>query len=272
MSRTSDSRKSFESTGPLSEPAASSWISDEALSEPGDDQGVVFASDLPHGVSLASTISHLPHSASLAEPVGFAVVGDIAPVQPTAWANNQATSRDQTRSRGVLNDPFELPLLWGGGERLYARGEYLRWKIQGNHVPALVTSSPTGTAQNQAGVLGFSTTTILFGDSNLHAEDRAGGRLTVGYWLSSDDVFGIEATYYQVESSSASFSTSSTGDPILARPFFNVDPNVGPGQDSSILAMAGWVGTLPQFGATSVDLQGDVSVFAQNELRSGAIA
>jgi hypothetical protein len=85
-------------------------------------------------------------------------------------------------------------------------------------------------------------------------------------------VFGIEATFYQLESSVARFSTASTGSPILARPFFNVNPNVGPGQDSSILAMTGWMGTLPQFGAATVNLEGDVSVYAHNELRSGAIS
>ena len=296
MSRSSRLRRAPESPGAVqSEPSAdTSWISDATTAARSDEQEFSFASDMPQDRSIASSSSHLPHSASLSRPelhsqqVGFAFVGDLAPIQPilqpivqpiawvddrpTAWVDDQPTPGDYTGDGRLLDGGPDFPLLWGGGERLYARAEYLRWQISGDYLPALVTSSPAGTAQNEAGVLGFGTTTILFGDRKFHGEDRPGGRLTIGYWLSSDDVFGIEATFYQLESSTSRFSAASTGDPILARPFFNVDPNVGPGQDSSILAMTGWSGTLPRFGTAAVDLQGDVSVFARSELRSGAIS
>ena len=42
--------------------------------------------------------------------------------------------------------------------------DYLGFWVKGNHIPPLVTTSPLGTPQNQAGVLGQPGTSILFGD------------------------------------------------------------------------------------------------------------
>ncbi|MCE9524663.1 MAG: BBP7 family outer membrane beta-barrel protein, partial [Planctomycetales bacterium] len=48
-----------------------------------------------------------------------------------------------------------------------ARLEYLMWWGRGQNIPALVTTSPNGTPQNEAGVLGFPNTTTLFGNQGI---------------------------------------------------------------------------------------------------------
>src|SRR5436190_10489023 len=59
------------------------------------------------------------------------------------------------------NDTSDLPSLWR------VRGEYLLWWTNGNPLPPLVTSSPPGTPQNQAGVLGTPGVQTLFGGNSI---------------------------------------------------------------------------------------------------------
>jgi hypothetical protein len=140
-----------------------------------------------------------------------------------------------------------------GGDRLFAgccdsncepRGtawfdaEYLMWWMRGSSLPPLVTTSPAGTPRGQAGVLGNSATSILFGNSIVNGELRSGGRLTAGYWLDSDSSTAIEASVFALETKAARFAASSTGNPILARPFFNALTRA---QDAELVAFPGVV-------------------------------
>lgn len=52
--------------------------------------------------------------------------------------------------------------------RFWIRADWLMWWTNGEHLPPLVTSSPQGTPQGQAGVLGQPGTTILFGNSTVY--------------------------------------------------------------------------------------------------------
>src|SRR5882757_945505 len=49
--------------------------------------------------------------------------------------------------------------------QFWAEMEYLAWSVKGDRLPPLVTTSPAGTPQAQAGILGPPSTTVLFGDS-----------------------------------------------------------------------------------------------------------
>lgn len=97
-------------------------------------------------------------------------------------------------------------------------GEYLLGWVQAANLPPLVTTSPVGTPQNVAGVLGEPTTRARFGG---HVNDRvrSGARFSGGYWFTRD--LGIEAGVMMLESQSTFFSATSDTDPILARPFTN---------------------------------------------------
>ena len=114
----------------------------------------------------------------------------------------------------------------------WASVEYLHWSTEDAMSPALVTSSPAGTGQNQAGVLGRANTDILFGNGGLTDDERSGGRFVFGYWLDSCQSRGLEIRYMFLGEETESFSASSANNGILARPFFNVTTNQ---QDSRLI-------------------------------------
>jgi hypothetical protein len=103
-------------------------------------------------------------------------------------------------------------------DRLWVRGDWLLWWTSGSHLPPLVT---TGTLQS-AGVLGQEGTSILFGDSTLLDDARNGVRLTAGGWLDNCQRWGVESEWLTLGGKSLSYSQSSAGDPIIARPYNNV--------------------------------------------------
>jgi hypothetical protein len=119
-----------------------------------------------------------------------------------------------------------------GSDRLWLSAEYLLWWDKSVNLPPLVTTSPQGTAYNQAGVLGQAGTSVLFG-GNVDPGAHSGVRLTLGYWLSDCHDIGVEATYLSLGNKAATFDQTSQGNPILARPFYNV---YTPASDATVLA------------------------------------
>lgn len=118
----------------------------------------------------------------------------------------------------------------------YGDVELLLWWTKGTHLPALVTTSPPGTPRADAGVLGEPGTSVLFGDSLAGQDLQVGGRVTMGWWLDSSHNFGLEGRFFALEGDSTTFFAQSTGDPILARPFFN---QTLPGEDAFLAAFPG---------------------------------
>jgi hypothetical protein len=159
--------------------------------------------------------------------------------------------------------------------RIWVQADYLSWWAKGNQLPALVTSSPPGTPQAQAGVLPESATTaLLFGNERVDLNQRNGGRISFGYWLIDGEFLGVEGQYFALQQQNSLFSASSTfsdgiqpGDQILARPFFNVDPNLlSPRQDAAILAFPD--GFL--LGNTPGVLDGGVNIHTASNVQSAS--
>ncbi len=150
-----------------------------------------------------------------------------------------------------------------------SRAEYLLWWTRGMYAPPLVTTSPPGTAQAAAGVLGQPGTTILFGNEELFTSERSGGRVRLGMWLDPCHQEAIEAEWFGLTQETLHFlaaSDAAAGGPILARPFFNVNPTnpVGPAREDSELVSF--------FDAAGgVDLAGAVMVDAATSLMSAGI-
>jgi hypothetical protein len=117
--------------------------------------------------------------------------------------------------------------------RLWFRGEALLWWLRGGATPPLLTTSPASTPQAQAGVLGQPNTSVLFGDQELNTGLHAGSRLTFGLWLDRCEESGLEFSYFIMGENNQSYSNASMGNPILARPFFNVTTGA---QDSNLVA------------------------------------
>ena len=102
--------------------------------------------------------------------------------------------------------------------RLFFRADYLLWWRKGARLPPLVTTS----ADVPPGVLGESTTEILFGNSTVFDGGRSSARLRLGYWLDPCETVAVVAEYYDLGEPTVRFSETSPGDPILVRPFLDV--------------------------------------------------
>lgn len=138
--------------------------------------------------------------------------------------------------------------LGGCASRFWARSELLVWWVRGANTPPLVTTSPAGTAQGQAGVLPAAQ--ILFGNERVDTDGRVGGRQTIGYWFDDCGMCGLEANFFGLETIGTNFLAEGNGAPIIARPFFNVQTQA---QDSGLQSF-------PNVVAGSVGVTTDSSV------------
>src|SRR5216683_1853581 len=123
----------------------------------------------------------------------------------------------------------------GPGAGLWISADYLLGWFQPARLPALVTTSPAGTPRAQAGVLGLASTSVLF-DGRVNGDVRSGLQFGVGYWFDAERTFALEASFSVFESQSALFWETSTGTPILARPFTNAVTSL---PDSVVIAFPG---------------------------------
>ena len=131
-------------------------------------------------------------------------------------------------------------------ERWWVRADYLMWWVQGNRLPPLVTTSPAGTPRPDAGQ-----GAVLFGGQSVDDDLRHGVRLTMGAWLDACQDWGIEGHYLYVGDAGGGYEAASNGEPILARPFYNLDLNR---QDSQLVAFPGVVQ-----GQIRIDTSSDVN-------------
>lgn len=114
--------------------------------------------------------------------------------------------------------------------RLWVEGEYLQWWTAGFEAPPLVTT----------GVLSSANTDVLYGGGNLLEGSTSGARLELGYWLDSNFDVAFQASYLAIGDKDDTFSATSTGTPVLARPYFDVAPDVG-AEAASYVAQANTV-------------------------------
>ena len=167
-------------------------------------------------------------------------------------------------------------LLGGNGNvcrpsRIWGGAEYLLWWTKERTLPVLVTTSPDGTPVQDAGTpvagaLGQPTTAILFGGEEVGDEEENGFRATAGIWLDSNQTFGLGGRYFELDTQQFQFQGASNGNPILARPFFNLDPLVN-AQDALLVAYPG-ISTGGINATSSTDLVG-YDVFARYLIYAG---
>jgi hypothetical protein len=161
-------------------------------------------------------------------------------------------------------DPAAMSSSDAGGDqqgRIWADAEYLLWWMKGVSLPPLVTASPAGTAAAQAGVLGAPGTVVLFGGNHVNDDARSGFRITLGGWLDDCQTIGVEGDFFMLESKGSGFAASSSGDPILARPFFNVATGQS---DSQLLAFPGLLSGSVFANAASTGLLGADALLRYN--------
>ena len=103
----------------------------------------------------------------------------------------------------------------------YGGAEIIAWSTNSPSVQPLITTSPTGTPQAQAGVLGQAGTTTLFG-GGLFDDSRVGGRYTGAIVFSGPQRWILEATYTMIGDGKVFYQANNNPN-IIARPFYNSD-------------------------------------------------
>jgi hypothetical protein len=126
----------------------------------------------------------------------------LAFAQTAPESSKDAPAKAPDNSSNAAN--AELPAVptataSGSGRTVYGEVEYLLWWMKGMELPALATTSPNGTAQDQAGVLGAPGTTNLFGGNSVNTSPRSGGRFVAGAWLDNEQNMGLEAEFLFLE-------------------------------------------------------------------------
>jgi hypothetical protein len=187
---------------------------------------------------------HMLKQMAVGLAVTLCLVGRAVPQSPEA-APAEAASPTLTNQPPPLHDS---PVLAGdcgsvadsASPRWWISTDYLVGWTRSNALPPLVTTSPAGTAQTAAGVLGQPGTSILFGNTNEGGDTRSGIHLGLGGWIDSRHTFGIDAGASVLESQNTLFfANSPTGTPILARPF--TDATTGT-PSSQLVAFPGLAG------------------------------
>ncbi len=119
-----------------------------------------------------------------------------------------------------------VPESWGPRGWVWGSAEYLYWWPRGMYLPPLVTTSPAGTPREESGVLGQADTRILYGNEEILSGAQNGLRLRAGVWFDTKNRYGLQGEYFSLANGDASFMAScdDAATPILARPFFNINP------------------------------------------------
>ena len=125
----------------------------------------------------------------------------------------------------------------GPPERMWGQVDALMWWTKELAMPPLVTTSPPGTPQAQAGVIGAQGTQVLFGNEDLFTDPRGGGRLRLGGWLGARRWVGLELDYTRPGRRADGFpgdfrGRSNPGSAVLQRRGEHPEFRLGPGRVS----------------------------------------
>jgi hypothetical protein len=120
--------------------------------------------------------------------------------------------------------------------------EFLLWWRKNQDLPPLVTTSPSDTDVDLAGVLGQATTQLLYPTEEQGSDARPGARATLGVWIDPCQFCGLGGRYFTLGAMTSNFGVDSNTFPVLARPFFNLTLSE---EDADVVAYPGsTVGTI----------------------------
>jgi len=131
-------------------------------------------------------------------------------------------------------------------QRFYVSGEYLLWFLKGDNIPPLASTSAPG----DFGILGAPSTTVLFGGNTINSGLFSGARFMGGIWLDDCATKAIEFGGFFLGPQSTNFSVNSFTNPVIGRPFFDVNHNQESAQLTAIPGLG--TGTLTVHAPTSL--------------------
>jgi hypothetical protein len=165
--------------------------------------------------AATSTVPMAPTAPSALPMVpGFGAPVDTSwlPSGETSWIAGQPNLFGVDEGDGAAGPGFR-PL----GNRFYVGGEYLLWWLQGQQTPVLATTSSPA----DSGILGAPSTQVLFGGNGINSGPFSGGRFWAGYWLNCKTA--LEVNGFFLGQRSANFSTNTSMNPVIARPFLEAN-------------------------------------------------
>jgi hypothetical protein len=225
-----------------------------------DPQMVVRAkgADAPLPMPQGPALKGPPLNTDTGKPITNSPNGDTGADRGLPVESNNGFAGDPWLGASGLGDGAGPLPGWGiGGHGLFSdfwiRNEYLLWNIHHANLPPLVTTSPP----TSLGVLGNPGTAILFGGGTADNEEMSGGRFTFGTWLDCNNCLGVEGSFFFLGNRSVRFNAASNGNPLLARPFFNADPNVN-SEDAELIANPSIFNLPPLTGAINIKLSSEL--------------
>jgi hypothetical protein len=130
--------------------------------------------------------------------------------------------------------PFLMTPAAGDDWRFWASADYALAWIRNKALPPLVTTSPPGTPQVNAGV---NPENVLIGATSIAPQVRSMGRLDLEFWFDRDRTLGVGAGFFVADGKGANFAVASDGTTIIARPFLDSSNHDKP--SSALVAFPG---------------------------------
>jgi len=168
------------------------------------------------------------------DPTGRIPTGVLVPsVMPDDIACPQPCLEDPLCT---LPTAFGRQGSWGNG-RNWLSAELLLWWNRSSQVPPLVTTS----SPQFNGIPGQGDTQVLLGGSfgnTFHVGGRVGG----GHWFDDNQCQGFDWRVFWLSPTTTSYTATVPPYTLLARPFFNTDPNIANvpfGQSAEVVAGPG---------------------------------
>jgi hypothetical protein len=183
----------------------------------------------------------VPSVSATGSPAPSTVAYPAGPPSPAIWSMFTHGNCDVNGPCAPACNGPECGTCCPPGNRYYASAEYILWWIKGSPLPPLLTAGSAG--DPIPGALGLPGTVVLFGGSRVGDDARSGGRFVVGHWFDEDHTLGIEGSYFFLGSRTDSFTATSFGNPILARPIIDATTGMETAQGVAGGALAGTFNT-----------------------------
>ena len=166
----------------------------------------------------------------LSDSTGLPTYGDLpATPAPVVSPSDVPDSLPETVDLGA-NEFWRTPKK----RRLqnYVQADFLLWWAGDSQLPALITTNPAGTVIGDVGI--SSSTRTLYGNETVGDWPNAGLRLRLGRFIRNSRISRVELDLWHLIQGSDTFAVSSSGgNPILSRPFFNSQTGAADAQQIS---------------------------------------